>query len=62
MKEINRRRNYTDKHMKRYFEEGLIDRIKGILVDDNPYDDEKADYWEKGWNSFDSDQLSFRKM
>jgi len=48
------------KSFKRYFEEGRLSKMKGLLLSDNPYEDEDltaAEAWDQGWSSVDDDTI-----
>jgi len=42
------------KGFKRYYEEGRVSKLKGLLAEENPYEDENVEAalaWEMGWSS-----------
>ena len=39
------------KSYKKYFMEGKLAKLKGLLLEDNPYDYDESVAWEDGWNS-----------
>jgi hypothetical protein len=41
------------KSFKRYFEEGRLSKMKGLLLEENPYEEDvvAAAAWEQGWGS-----------
>jgi hypothetical protein len=45
--------------IKKFFEEGKLSKMKGLMLEDNPYeveDIEAAYAWERGWNSVEDIQ------
>jgi endo-alpha-1,4-polygalactosaminidase (GH114 family) len=44
------------KSFKKYFEEGRLSKMKGLLLEENPYEEEDliaAEAWEQGWSSIE---------
>ncbi len=49
----------NNRWFKRYFQEGRLCKMKGLLLEENPYNEcrdlEAAAAWEKGWRSVEEE-------
>ena len=53
---MSKKKNGNGKTYKKYFEEGRLSNVKGLLMEENPYDTGiEADAWDLGWLSMDSE-------
>jgi len=52
--------NNSFKLMKKYYEEGKLSNMKGLLLEDNPYDPGTlmSVSWDSGWNSIKDNETA----
>jgi hypothetical protein len=50
--------NNDNKWIKKFFQEGKISKMKGLLLVDNPYEGDKGTAWEAGWYSIEFEDES----
>lgn len=45
------------KSYKKYYEEGRLSKMKGLMMDENPYEESvAADAWDLGWLSIEDEE------